>query len=399
MAVSGNRVSVGLLELPPITPGPDGPLVAQVRCRTSRVGGRIRYHDVTIGADWSVCTPHDIELERIAAAMGGYLSCVDLVDHEVPALRELMQLRARRVLPDLVCRERGQWSLQEKPVECHCATDWFGSAAEAAAHAREPLHLGRRFGAVPRVLERLLAQVELAYGTGFYLPPAARARALVREYDGLAQLWEAGLHPDLVCWLHDQLWPDGPALPLRFYLGAVVRRPDMRWIADTLADVPDEDVANWLCWTGTELDRQYPSARLQWLLAGVPRRAIVALAEGGYPPTEVAQVAVGIGCSAASAASMLAAWVRAGCHPSSAEVLVLAELGVDPWFEPSPAAVEWLWHRMRLLPEHPSRTEAGLLLAVCGTRAGAMWALEHGAADPRSAARLMAIFDENEARR
>jgi hypothetical protein len=393
-------VSAGLLELPPISPSPAGPLTAQVPCRTSRVGGRVRYHDVTIGADWSVQTPHDIELERIAAAMGGYLSCVDLVDREVPALRELVQLRARRTLPDLACRAPAAWLLKFKPALCSCERIVFATAAEAAAHAREPLHVARRHGAVPRAVERLLAQVETAHGTAFYVPPAdARARTLVRDYDGLALLWEAGVHPDLVCWLHDQLWRDGPALPVRFYLGAAVRRPDLRWIAETLAAVPDDDVAGWLAWTSTDLDHRHPSARAQWLLAGVPRRAIVALARGGYTPAEIAQVAVSTGLSAASAATALAAWTLADCHPTPDDVLLLDELGVDPWFAPSAAAVDWLWQRIRLLPERPSCTQAGLLLAVCGTRSTAMWALEHGAVDPRSAAQLMTPSDENEARR
>jgi hypothetical protein len=71
VAVSENQVSGRLLELSPITPSPAGSLTAQVRCRTSRVGGDVSPHDVTIAADWSVRTPHDIELERIAVAMGG----------------------------------------------------------------------------------------------------------------------------------------------------------------------------------------------------------------------------------------------------------------------------------------------------------------------------------------
>jgi hypothetical protein len=383
-------VSEDLFSLPAITPAPDGPLVARARCRTSRTGGRVTYHGARIAPDWSVTTPHDIALERIAGAMGGYLSCVDLVDAEVPALRELAQLRARRVVPQISRNVAGRWTLGTLPADCTCVPFGFASAAEAAEHARDPLHIGRLHGVVPRVLLQLLAQVEEAHGTGFYLPSNhPDAHEVVRERDGVAQLWDAGVHPIMVRRLHDALWPGGPALPVLFYLGAVTRRPDLGWIARTLAEVPDEDVAVWLCWTDTELDRRHPDARIGWLRSGVPRRAIAALAEGAYSPVDVAELARGSGRSAASAACAFAGWHRAGCHPSVGDLLVLQTLDVDPWFEPSIGAVDWLWDRVKRSSVALTRTEVALLLAVCGTRAGAMKMVTERIHDPRLAALAM----------
>jgi hypothetical protein len=67
-----------------ILPSPDGePLTLKVRCWTSRSSkAPVTRHPVTIHPDWSVTTPHDLESERVAAAFGGYLSCLDLATRD-----------------------------------------------------------------------------------------------------------------------------------------------------------------------------------------------------------------------------------------------------------------------------------------------------------------------------
>jgi len=377
--------------LPPLEPSPDGALQATVQCRTTRTGGSRLHHRITIETDWSVRTPHDIALERIATAMGGYLSCVDLVDREVPALRELVQLRARRVLPRITRNTDGRWTLRAVTPQCRCTHGEFHIAAEAAEHARDPHHVARRHGVMPRRLAHLHTAISRAHGTAFYLPPYddCGAGRTVRERDGVAQLWEAGVHPLVVARLHEALWPGGPPMPVWFYLGAVSRRPDLAWVADTLAAVPDEDVAVWLCWTDTELDCTHPEARTAWLRAGVPRRAIVALADGAYTPVDVAQLAAWTRRSIPGAAVTLAAWHRAGCHPTPADLALLDGPDVDPWYKPSVGAVDWLWDRVGNARTGPTRTQIGLILAVCGTRTTALTLLAKGVRDPCVAARVM----------
>jgi hypothetical protein len=383
-------LAVDPFALDPIPPSPDGPLTTTVSCRTACSGGPVAAHPVTVSADWSVRTPHDIELERIAAAMGGYLSCVDLVDRMIPALRALVQLRARRALPQILRNEAGHWSLRTLAPDCRCGPYRFGSAAEAAEHAMDPYHVARLHKAVPRQLERLLAAVEGAYGRRIDRPPPDlwHASRAVRERDGVGQLWDAGVHPRLVARLHEKLWPDGGPMPVWFYLGATSRQPNLTWLAATLA-VPDEDVAGWACWTGTELDRSHPFARSAWLLAGVPRRAIVGLVNGGYTPAEVARLSLLTGRNIPAAATALAAWHRAGCRPSPEDIALLDELDVSPWYEPSRRAVEWLYARLGNARSGPSRTALGSMLAVCGTRAAAMQLVGKGICDPRVAARMM----------
>jgi len=382
--------SVDPFTLTPLSPSPRGVLEGTVGCRTARVGGPGRKHLVTIQPDWTVYVPHDIGLERVAMAMGGYLSCVDLVDREMPALRDLLQLRARRVVPSITRGVAGRWTLRELVPDCRCSYG-FRTATDAAEHARDPLHVARLHRVAPHRLTRLWSAVEQAYGRNVCIPPedAWDAAAVVRERDGVGRLWEAGVHPQVVAGLHAALWPGGPAMPVWFYLGAVSRRPDVAWVAETLAAVPDQDVAVWLCWTDTELDRSHPGARAGWLQAGVPRNAITALADGAYTPADVARLAARTHRNVPRAAITLAAWHRARCHPSPEDIALLDQLDADPWHEPSVGAVDWLWDRAGNARTGPTRTELGMLLAVCGTRANAMRMLAKGVRDPRVAADLM----------
>jgi hypothetical protein len=378
--------------LPSIGPAPQGSIEAIVRCRTSRTGGTRNKHAIGIDADWSVTTPHDLALERIAAAMGGYLSCLDLVDRYIPALRELTQREARRVLPQITRNSGGRWTFATLPTGCTCESFGFASASEAAGHLRGVWHVAHEYGVPPRDLERLMNPIFGAHDTLFFAPPTDEwnARATVREDRGVDQLWDAGLHPQTVAAIHRAVWPGGPPLPMWFYLGAMSRRPNLGWLAQTLQAVPDENLAVWLCWTNAELDHVHPEARTGWLQAGVPRQAIAALADGSYSPIDVARVSHATGRSLAAAALTLAAWQRAGCHPRPEDIVLLDELDVDPWYEPSVGAIDWLWNRVGRRGG-PSRTGIGLVLAVCGTRAGAMKAFTQGIHDPRGAARLMGI--------
>ena len=52
------------------------------RCESTRIG--------------LVATPHDLDAERIAAAFGGYTSCLELVDPVIPAVRASMGMQTRR---------------------------------------------------------------------------------------------------------------------------------------------------------------------------------------------------------------------------------------------------------------------------------------------------------------
>ena len=106
-----------LFLLDPLPPAPDGPLTISIRCSTVRANGPGKRHDITINPDWTITTPHDLDLERIATAMGGYLSCLEFGDHTLPALYELVQLHA----PPLIARGRVGPDLSGRPAGLPCS--------------------------------------------------------------------------------------------------------------------------------------------------------------------------------------------------------------------------------------------------------------------------------------
>src|SRR5664279_420257 len=146
--------------LSPIPPSPDGALELSVNCRTTRGrGGPRTTHPIVIEADWTVTTPHDLALERVAAAMGGYLSCLELVDRGIAGLREIVQRRARRSVARMSRDTGGRWTPAVLPADCSCESFGFGSAPEAAVHLRGTKHVAHEFGVSPRALDRLLAPI------------------------------------------------------------------------------------------------------------------------------------------------------------------------------------------------------------------------------------------------
>ena len=66
-------------------------LVVPVECTAMESDHFGAVHDITIHADWSVSTPHDLDAERIGRAFGGFSSCLTLVECVVPAYRHAMR--------------------------------------------------------------------------------------------------------------------------------------------------------------------------------------------------------------------------------------------------------------------------------------------------------------------
>lgn len=387
---AGTLPEAAAFDLAEVPPAPDGPLRLTMPCRAGSRGRAMR-HRVVIAADWSVSVPHDLDLERIAVAMGGdRVSCLDLVEREVPALREMVQLRARRALPGLARTASGEWRLRAPMPRCRCESLQTQTAADAAEHLRGVMHAGFRAGCSPERLGRLLTAVERAHDTTWGRPPADEWGAVgcVREHDGIGRLWDVGLHPELVARIHAVIWPDGPPMPSWFFVGAATRRSDLRWLGETLRAAPGPAVAVWLAWTATDRDHDDPTTRGDWLRAGIPRPAILALIRAGYTNADVARLSACSERSIPRAGMVLAAWHRAECRPSVADLLELDGLDVDPWYEPSRRAIDWLC--ARLSPSNAlTRTRAALILAACGTRGAALHAITQGADTPASAVELL----------
>ena len=371
-----------LATLQPTTLGPapsGGAVCVSVSCGTSRRGPSGR-HDVVIDADWSVTVPHDIPAERVAAALGGYLSCLDLIDHVVPAARVWVELAARRVLPGAATvSTRSGWQPKKRAAGC-CAGECFPDAAMLGAHLRTAEHLAARLGCDPHQLADVVRGCRLAHAASTELAlreESARsaARGCLGGMTDVEELWRAGVHPELIQVVRASLGVSG-RLPGRFFLGLVTRRPDLRWVARTLASVDDDQnsdelrlgsLASWLVWTASGRDRAAPEERGDWLQTGVSRSMILALAETEYGPADVTRFAAALGRTPDDMARSLDAWLRAGCIPSLDDLMRLEEAGVPTLHAVSGAALKRLRAEADVEAAFHDDTELGLLLATAGT--------------------------------
>ncbi len=424
-------VSFPRMGVPPVPPSPDGALTVSVPCRTSGSAG-LR-HDVTINADWSLSVPHDLAGERIAAVFGGGVSCLDLVDRGMPAVTAAV-CRGLRVgdVPITLQRQGDlfEWGPVGERRGC-CSSRSFDTAAQAAAHACGP-HVAGSFGVKSRGgVEPLLRAVLQAHlgadrvgqvGADFSWPaPAgidAAGAGVVVEPTGMAELWDAGVHPDQVLSAHRRLgvrWP----LPAISYLALVLFEVDLEWAARGLAVCGDRvsdpvlvryddrklapldvawlraprllqgSLATWLALSHTARDAADGGLRAEWLAAGVPRRLILdlqAAGVAGYSPDQVIELGSGTARPPSGAAIALHGWVQRGWHPEVADLVAVNRLGVGGLTAPSAAAVAELQRLLSRAGRKSARaarsagagTELALLVAVYGSARAAARAWRAG---------------------
>jgi hypothetical protein len=282
------------------TPDPaGGSLELKVRCYADPEHKRPRTHGILLHPDWSVDTGHDLEAERFTVAFGGYLSCLDLADTVVPAVRVYVQRHLRRTLPAIELGVSGRWNLTRRVDGCCAGYTSHKTAAEAAEHYRSPRHVATELGGARAAAVKALGkQVLAAYRTGDPAPLPREALRLVpvavRTRADVEMLWNAGLPPELIACIH-QVAGLGRALPANFYLGVLSRRPDLRWIHDSAAKAPGREVHEYLAWTETPADRQDPSRRGEWLGLGLSLRDVSVLSDSSYCPADVRELGTGPG--------------------------------------------------------------------------------------------------------
>lgn len=399
-------------------PSPNGePLELLLRCWTSKAAGaKTVRHRVMINPDWSVDVPHDLDAEKLAQAFGGWLSCLELESKAIPAIRRWLALVLRVAAPPL---DRGGagGSWQVTPSQGCCPQSGFTTPDQAHAHARDLTHLARQFHANVKQLTDLAQAVGDAHGV--FQPEALpsdaadqAAEALVHGRRDVIQLWQAGVHPNRVIEIRDELRLTG-RLPRSLYLTVAIRTPQMDWMRNTLARlgegddtpmvtsgsaVPDSStdlgLPEWLAWTQAPWDDLDPTARARWLELGVTRQVLLDLAGQGVTPDEVATLAAALERTPDGAARQLLQWLRCGVRPSIRDLIDLHRDGRAPmWFTPSPAALQRVLDELAPgadTPRVPGRRatrpdvdklQVAFLLAVCGTvadtvaahRAGRTW--------------------------
>ena len=337
------------------------PLTATFPCRAS-AGARPTRHEVTIDADWSVRTPHDEGLERIAAAFGGGVSCIPALTAVMPGLRMWWQRATRRT--GLLARspDRGaSWFCLESALPC-CPARGFDDAAVAAAHCRDIPHVAAASRVNRRDLRALVAGLGPLADPG---PPEGAGDPLVE------QAWDCGLHSGWVLGVRAELAAVGFTEPTpELVLALAHTEADVAWVASTAHGV-DGSVNG-------------PMGRVDPHGAG-PQRALRPARLDGHrrPPRRHRQpldVRVRArrrrarwlehwGISVPGAAQLLGRWVRSGYHPSAVQLAWVGEEGVGfPPDPPAPSAVERVARALaRRHPDASERTGLAIALARWGT--------------------------------
>lgn len=302
----------------------EGELQLPVRCYTDPAHKTHRSHPILLHADWSVDTGHDLEAERFTVAFGGYLSCFEISQRVVPALRVYLNRQLRNELPHVTLSVGGRWTATERVETCCAGSTSFSTAAEAAAHVRGARHVAAEFRTRTTWVGSLGRKVLDAHDRRdpVRLPDDAMrlvGRQVQRARD-VVFLWEAGLTPELIEAVHAEA-SDGRPLSPSFYLGVLTKRPDLRWVHETARQVPDREIHEWLVWSETAQDREEPELRGEWLRLGVSRRDLTALSETAYRPAHVRLLATHLGTTPTAAAAVLADFADADCFPSVVDLI------------------------------------------------------------------------------
>jgi hypothetical protein len=350
------------------------PVAFQVACRTTRdPSAQVRRHTVIVNAEGTVETPHDLDSERIAAALGGYLTCLDLVDHAVPALQDWVGLVQRTEPVPVRSRNDGATWWPARTAGC-CTPSGYLRPEIAFDHARSPSHLAVLHGADPELLRDLLDAACIPEPRGPRHEPEAR-------------LWRMGVPPDLVARIRDRVAPI-EEMKASDIVALLAVAPDLAWLdggreshsralTRSLKRLRGEDDVQ------LGLDVVDPHLREAWRVAtAVPAWAKEMLLPAGYTPVEIELLAEIWQHSVPGTALVLAAWTSLGYRPSVASLghPDLAHHVVPPQ-PPSRAAVERLRADLQGAPGAARITVTELAVAIrrFGTVADAESALRAGA--------------------
>lgn len=355
-------------------------LTFEVGCR-SVAGGPFTPHAVTITPDWRLETPHDLEAERIAIALGGECTCVDVAEAVLPAARGLVTHTHRLAPAEIERSSRHGWRAAI-PVERCCADATWKTPAEASAHLRDPAHWAIRFGASIPALSRFFAAAFAGWGLMPRCPaPHAAAESLLVERYGLDALWGAGVHPTLVEQLCRRLSPGGDPVPTGLVLAHAYTSDDDPWLLSFAAHGPL--VVAWAARSRIDRDRSHPDERLAWLDAGAPMSAVAALmAAPAYTLADAALLAAHRGLGIGEAARVLGSWCETGTCPPIEALVDLAHRTTLRATPPPAAAVNRARQLAAMAGVDVGAVAAALALMIAGN-APAAARLAARAADPQ----------------
>lgn len=363
-----------------------GPLELMVECRTSKIASSGISHPVTIHSDWTVATPHDFDAERIAAAFGGYTSCATLVESTIPAFRASLEFLNRRSEIPLRADKKNGWRvhLVDQRPGC-CRGHAFTSAAVAAHHMRTAKHLAAQHDVPEWQMDAVMTSAETAWGAWEETPAVdADVARLIRDPNGIAELWRAGIHPDRIPELAGAAAVVEP-LPTMYFLGLTYGNVNRRWLSRVMAHRPDPDTATWLTWLDEPQRMGTADDWGLWLGFGISKKDVLMAMRANLPPSAVYTIATLTGWPEHVAAQYLTAWAHAGCSPTPNHFMALKRHGVE-YPRPLIGAIDALCHDAEVLlgfdvePYRFSidRTELAVMLEILGTRHEVINSLRRG---------------------
>ena len=346
-------------------------------------------HAVTVRAAvepegvWLVDTGHDLEAERVAAALGGgRLACLDVAEFEVPAIEGYWRSLRRDVLagiqPEVARRAKtAKWLVTTRVKGCECESKRWDRPEEAAAHLRDLGHWCRKHGAQHRSTQRLLRLFQQATGPAAWSErwPLSATSYCVEHDEDLFRLWESGIHPDVVGELHTGLGLDDP-LNAHAYLHIVTQRIDLGWLRQFTSGGPQ--AVAWAATTWTEWDAGHPRARIEWFEAGLHYKVITSLLGSPYSLDDVRALASATGMSVNAAGHVIADWLAAGCRPSLEQLIRVCRLVPGGRQAPTGPALKVVMGRTEHHRGGMTATEVGLVLVAVGTPTGAAALINRG---------------------
>ncbi|MEQ7845763.1 hypothetical protein [Nocardioides kribbensis] len=335
-----------------------------------------------IGPDWSVDTGHDIETERIAVALGGTLTCVEIVDRTIPAVQHAVRLLARESPPPIQRDGDTWWSLDR--ADCRGCERERRSLPKLAEHMRTPAHTAEAWGH-PHEFHTILSAVTQRH-PGISRRPEYTATGASPA--GGRQLWDLGIGPREVRRLKQDYLPHRRTLPAAFFAALTFVRPDEEFVRSVIAATDDVRTIAWAVWNYHGVDVLYPHNLAELLRTGATTGDVKALHEGFYLHSEVDSLARKLGLPPGDLVAIVADWCRAGYAPAIGDLAALWEVTADPGRIVPEQEVDSLL--ASLGPGHrPDRTSTAMILAIAGTEDIARDLIARGARDAQTAHSLL----------
>lgn len=370
-------------ELFGLAPSPDGGALELLLPCPATPDGRGKKHPVVIRADWSVDVPHDLDAERVAVAFGAYSSCLHLVERAIPSVRAALPVLTRHARPPILRLGTGAWAVHATEALPHCCRQEFRRIEYATTHLRSAAHVaGVRQASVRQVNQLLRGFAAHWFPWEGAAPSWSGVDRLVRDADGVDELWRAGIHPRELERLAGYAEAVTEPLPVGYYLGVAYGDVDPAWLRTIVARRPDADTATWLATMPVKETVGAAEEWAAWLGHGMPRPEVRHAVASGMPASDVATAVSATGWSGPVAARNVFAWALTGCRPTAEHYRLLASRGVD---HPRPsrgtvdAAVLDVADALGVdAVDLPDRTELAVMLELLGSRPALLAAVRRG---------------------